>query len=549
MKKEVETKICGACQSELDISAYTKKQWQNKSQRRCKECIASDKPICKVKDAPMPADKQKKRVSKAKERDTKTKTNTSSSTVRKDETLLDKSLEYSKLQHEIEEMKDYVSKLPPCPTYDDKGAFIPRTKQVFDRAEQLKIFYEKVDRLQELAEEKRVDELVTKHQELHPPNTEECPICLEAVPVSSNSCVQFLVCCGNICCYKCLRASVSGGKMKMSKCPMCRSNLLVPPKECVRLTKRCADNGRAWALTQMGIYYLEGSACEHGDAVPYQVDKKEAFRLFKLAAEQGDPDAVRNVAQLHYGLYGTVDGVEKCVVKARSIMKEAADLGNLRAQKNYAMMCRLGQGGPVDEKEAAYYYTLAYSQKDNYALTFHSDYVLPKPEIEEAAYYLGSYYFFGSGEFDRNLSRALLYLEQAARDGNPYENEGQEQLYMNIASCLMERYGLRYGKEDHQIPGHSPIPRVIALHRKLEAKQSKAMLTILESKVKEMCANCGKTAESLPKDGSLKACTRCRSVWYCGRRCQSEHWNDGHKTDCVKFGSLGIPKRSTVSHK
>ena len=108
MKKEVETKICGACQSELDISAYTKKQWQNKSQRRCKECIASDKPICKVKDATMPADKQKKRVSKAKERDTKTKTNSSSATVRKDEPLLDKSLEYSKLQQEIKEMKDYI---------------------------------------------------------------------------------------------------------------------------------------------------------------------------------------------------------------------------------------------------------------------------------------------------------------------------------------------------------------------------------------------------------------------------------------------------------
>lgn len=40
------------------------------------------------------------------------------------------------------------------------------------------------------------------------------------------------------------------------------------------------------------------------------------------------------------------------------------------------------------------------------------------------------------------------------------------------------------------------------------------------------CAYCGY------KDITLKACTRCRAVWYCGRECQMNHWRIGHKEDC-----------------
>jgi hypothetical protein len=40
------------------------------------------------------------------------------------------------------------------------------------------------------------------------------------------------------------------------------------------------------------------------------------------------------------------------------------------------------------------------------------------------------------------------------------------------------------------------------------------------------CAQCG---ELFPK---LKLCTRCRSVSYCSKQCQLEHWRAGHKLDC-----------------
>ena len=38
-------KICCACSESLGICSFSKKQWMNKIQRRCKECIASDNPV------------------------------------------------------------------------------------------------------------------------------------------------------------------------------------------------------------------------------------------------------------------------------------------------------------------------------------------------------------------------------------------------------------------------------------------------------------------------------------------------------------------------
>ena len=324
--------------------------------------------------------------------------------------------------------------------------------------------------------------------------------------------------------------------MKMTECPLCRADLLIESKESIRLTEQCANKGRAWAQSQMGIYYLEGSSCEHGSDVPYKVNKEKALRLFQLAADQRDPDAIRNIAQLHYGLHGVVKGLKKSLVKARTLMKESADLGNLAAQRNYAMMCRLGEGGPQDKTEAAHYYSLMYSQKDSVSVKFNYDPGTMPTSIVEAAYYLGVYYYYGNGDFSKNLSRALFYLEEAARKG-----ERCRSLYMYIAACLMERYEHNYGRVDFMIPGYSPIPRVFALYRKsaeLGVTHSKEVQAQLEAHMKKMCANCGKEANTISV--GLKACVRCRSSWYCGKECQTEHWKAGHKSDCVKYGSTGV---------
>ena len=50
MDKNEETKQCGACQKQIAIAGFSKKQWQLKSRRRCKECITSETPISIMKD-------------------------------------------------------------------------------------------------------------------------------------------------------------------------------------------------------------------------------------------------------------------------------------------------------------------------------------------------------------------------------------------------------------------------------------------------------------------------------------------------------------------
>ena len=41
-------KICAACSQELPKEKISKKQWQLKSQRRCKECIAENRDVHNV---------------------------------------------------------------------------------------------------------------------------------------------------------------------------------------------------------------------------------------------------------------------------------------------------------------------------------------------------------------------------------------------------------------------------------------------------------------------------------------------------------------------
>jgi hypothetical protein len=250
-------------------------------------------------------------------------------------------------------------------------------------------------------------------------------------------------------------------------------------------------------------------------------------------------------------------------------MKQAADIGNLSAQRHMGMACRLCQG---DEEESAHYYTLAFSHKD--VEDGKSECILnnaPTEEIIHAAHYLGEFYYFGTGGFSRNLYRAKYYFEEELKFNAAFVSGGFDPsfacfrsalagTYLYLSACLMELHVLQYGCTGYNIPGYSPIPRVLTLYRKAVKGEDtyrqcmkgydyffknffaetckfggiescnysrlKGSIARLES-LKNVCANCEK------HHSNLNSCGRCRSTWYCGKACQTEHWIAGHKLDCA----------------
>ncbi|KAK1739040.1 hypothetical protein QTG54_010356 [Skeletonema marinoi] len=468
--------------------------------------------------------------------------------------MMKNGIEIVKLQEEIKAQQQLIKNLENPSQFheEEKGGITTqkniRGKHYMTRVEQLKILYDLYDELFVTVEKGRMENVVYKHRELHPINKEVCTVCLEDVPITSVSCVQYFVCCGNFICFQCFQASCAGGQLRMTNCPCCREEIFVALEKVVRQVEQQAKRGRPWAQTQMGIYFLEGSSCSHGDVVHHKVDVREALKWFKLAAEQRHPDAIRNVAQLHLDMYGKVKEVEQCQIKARALMKEAADLGNLRAQRNYAMLCRLGQGGPVDKSEAAHYYTLAYSQK---GLSFEKDEVSPlasndlPDEVLHAGLFLGIYHYYGNGGFTKNLHIAKYYLEEHVKESEKQSSNVLPDAYMYLAACLMELHECTFGRNvpDYSVPGYSSVPRAMSLYRKSiklgigypneYSQHSKEVLESMVTQMSRFCGNCGVASKDTP-EGKLKECGRCHSTWYCGKECQTEHWKAGHKSDCVR---------------
>ena len=58
---EEATKPCGACHASLPHASYSKKQWQARKVRRCKDCTAQDREICDYEEYQRRVQLQKQR--------------------------------------------------------------------------------------------------------------------------------------------------------------------------------------------------------------------------------------------------------------------------------------------------------------------------------------------------------------------------------------------------------------------------------------------------------------------------------------------------------
>lgn len=353
-------------------------------------------------------------------------------------------------------------------------------------------------------EKDRISAVVAKHEEQHPPHQIECPICLEDVKVISQYSIQYFLCCGKSICWTCAQ---SRGGMEMKTCPMCRApKITVYNERVVKRLKKNAASGIASAQAMLGGHYLGLSSPER-----VATNVKEGVRLMQLAAEQGEPSSLTQLAYFHQlGLYG----LEQSKEIVNEMMTKAACAGFCMAQSSLAF----SYSAKEDYTMAVKYATLACRSTTHDTNTLHP------------AALLGKLFYLGGGGLEKNLYLARFYLEVSEKCSS-----GNMTNHLILAKTLLELSEKNYGTR-HPPAGYSSIPRVLYLLSKSidrDEDTSIAQELIKELEIQNKCANCGREAESMPTK-KLKQCAVCEAVSYCSRECQVKHWKDGHKSDCVK---------------
>ena len=394
------------------------------------------------------------------------------------------------LKRAIAVQKRIVDSLPLCSSRKEWDA---KAKHIYNLSQ-------KEEEYDLILESHRVAEVVKTQEEQHPPLTEECPICLEMKPNNSLDSMRYFYCCGNGICKECSLEADSKA-VCLRTCLICQSDR--PFKDDVetkrQMTIKHAERGKPWAQINVGVGYRDGSG-------GFPLNEMEALKWFERAAEQNNPYALRVLGVY----YARGDIVQQSFVKTRELVKEAADLGYIEAQELVGAMYLTGQGGEADEEKAVHYYTLAYSH-GNVA----------------AAFQLGHWFRHGGCGLTTSLYRAKHYFEEAAQNGNVRS-------YVPLAATMLDLCNLQY-QERSTVPGYSVIPKVFFWARKAHESgdaEGTKWLKLLENEAQEYCANCDRHHMSFGQ--KLKCCTRCKAVWYCGRKCQLDHWKAGHKVDCIK---------------
>ena len=371
-----------------------------------------------------------------------------------------------------------------------------------EKASHIKQLAEKEGECALLVDANRIDSVVREHENLHPPITEECPICLDEVNLPFGSSMAWFACCGNGMCRDCHERS--GGRME--KCPLCRADFPESDDEKVALVKKAAEIGHSWAQSEMGNSFYNGTG-------GFPLDKREAFRWYKLAAEQNHLGAMARLALF----YREGEVVEQSVSKAVDLMTKAADMGWIPAQEYLGGWYLSGDTVlPKNLSKSLHYFTLANRQQED----------------DRVQYNLGMFHETGEGGLPKSLILAKHYFGKAAKNGF-------EEAYYPYARVMFGLWESQYCDSaglSLDLPGHSVLPKCLYWLRKADASgDSDAISEIreMEEYGQSKCGNCREPAvESID---TLKQCARCKGAWYCSRDCQVQAWKAGHKTDCINY--------------
>jgi TPR repeat protein len=156
------------------------------------------------------------------------------------------------------------------------------------------------------------------------------------------------------------------------------------------LTRKAADAGNAWA--KKVLPQVEQQTIDRKKPA----DAAEKFAMVRSAAESGDLDAQRKLA--NYFIEGF--GVAQDINAAIEWYKKAADAGDAIAMTQLGVLYDKGRGVPVDYTEAIRWYKPA-----------------AEKEEAQAQYNYGVLMYHGIG-VERDLEQGREWIRRAANNGS-----------------------------------------------------------------------------------------------------------------------------------
>ena len=338
-----------------------------------------------------------------------------------------------------------------------------------------------------------------------------CPLCLDEIspirtPEEANQGVNRMLCCGVLHCNDCVEDSMDYmfGKSRKerinTKCYSCRE----PMSLVTEMAKTIKPNDKRHALlNSMANFYINGSW-------GLKKNTKKGINLYQRSAELGNISAQGKLAEYYFlGKF-----VPKCLQKARYYAEKSAAQGIKSSQYILAQLIKDSDNN--SEEEVFRLYTLASFQGSE------------NGRIALGMHYYKRYHLMASGgeDWKRNLLLTLYWFGKAA-EVETKTPEGCESLALMAFHLNLAMQVWHPGRFSDPLPRYSHIPLfywALAKGGQYTHRYSKGPFDYVW---KHKCANCGSGEKE-----QLKACARCKAFHYCSKKCQVEHWKDGHKVDC-----------------
>ena len=185
------------------------------------------------------------------------------------------------------------------------------------------------------------------------------------------------------------------------------------------------------------------------------------------------------------------------------VVKGKAWAQTLLAQKYFT-----GEGVKQSKTKAAELYELASKQGNT-----------------TAQYNLGVMYHDGNG-VPQSYKKAKVYFESAANKDSPSAQYNLGDMIINSRIFPFPSIPLaRIWWVKSAAQGFAPAIKELQELDKFEKRKTPSFLVNPTN-----CSFCWKPHN--PPTHAIKPCTQCRTVYYCNRKCQTQHWKSEHKKKC-----------------